>query len=403
MAPVPSTSATSEAGRARFRHKLLQRHKSGRSQCIRLGLARNPTLILHWPPSRRNKFQVLLYSKALAFGYIPFPLFDLDLLDDLEWQGDIVFHAHWFSRLHKDCATEAEALAANECTFERLNAFRVRTGAKLLWTAHNVLPHETGHLYAAVDARRRVLREFDAIHLMAEEHRSILEEAFGVTLGRHMVVPHMTYEGVYPDNISRDQARRALGIRPEDFVFGSFGSLQPYKGIEKLIITFRELAGERPNSRLLIAGAPVDLTYAEALVRLWERDPRIILHAHDVQDRLVEAYFKASDVMVFPYDETLNSGAAATALTFGVPIIGSDTTAFRNLGSPLVRRFRDKPGSRLGDAMRQAMDMAAESHAHGPGAFRPDIDHLHPDRISTQFFIQLEELFSQRQQTCSAS
>ncbi len=121
-----------------------------------------------------------------------------------------------------------------------------------------------------------------------------------------------------------------------------------------------------------------------------EADPRIRLHMRDIPDDEAQIYFKASDIMVFPYDNTLNSGAAMAALTFGLPIIGSNTVAFKILPSDFVTTFDHHREGALGEAMQHAHREKRRPERNPSQTQR--MGSFHPHQISQKFFSALEEL-----------
>ena len=81
-----------------------------------------------------------------------------------------------------------------------------------------------------------------------------------------VIVPHGHYLGYYPNTVSRGEARAALSLPADAFVFVCLGLLRPYKGLEELLPAFRSLP-ER-DLVLLLAGKPGSKNYLSALQAL---------------------------------------------------------------------------------------------------------------------------------------
>lgn len=289
-----------------------------------------PLLLVCWPQANLNKYQALLYEKASEFGVHVAPISRLEELDEIFWPGPVVFHAHWFAGLHAGAADDAQARRQADEGFARIAAFRRRTGARLVWTAHNLLPHATPVPEAARAMRRRTLETFDLVHLLEADHLDLIAEAFGLAPARSCVVPHMTYDGVYPDYLGRAASRQMLDVHPDDFVVLAFGSIAAYKQLDRLALAVRGMRPEQGRDiRLVIAGIPTDSEAVDRLRRHALEDDRIILHARSVPDTEVQIYFNAADVAALPYADTLNSGAAALAATFRIPMVAPNAHAFR--------------------------------------------------------------------------
>jgi beta-1,4-mannosyltransferase len=357
------------------------------------GDVREPVVIICWPDARMNKYQALLYSTAQENGFDIVRIANLGQLANLWWPGRLVLHAHWFSQIYAECATEADALAANALTQETLLNFRHRTGAKLVWTAHNVLPHGTPFAEAALAMRRWIVDRFDAVHLLDRQHEKILETAFGMPLNRTIVAPHPLYTNVYPDYVRRDEARAIFGIQHDATVFLSFGSLQAYKRYDILLDAFARVSKGRGTQRaLLIAGKPVDAAVTAMLTEAVSRDPNIRLTAATVPDEDVQYYVRASDALVLTQFETLNSGTALLGCSFGVPVIAPETPSFRSL-QPLGVHTYDPPSS--GALAAKMEEFLNREGSFGSAQMRTSgsSSGYQPQNVSMQFLSGVRNLF----------
>ncbi|WP_454007262.1 hypothetical protein [Alcaligenes sp. Marseille-Q7550] len=210
--------------------------------------AHSPCLLLVLPPTWNNRYQVLLYEQAGLRQYITMGVGDPGVLKHISWPGPIVLHAHWFSSYFNNSRDEVEASARLDDLCEDILAFRARTGAKLVWTAHNVFPHDNRFPAVFLRLRQWLFEQFDAVHVMQQEHIGILEKAFSRKAPRTFVVPHMVYSGSYPDGVSSEVARNYYGIRSDAFVFGYFGSIQTYKNLDYFLSSFKVIQkNDSPN------------------------------------------------------------------------------------------------------------------------------------------------------------
>ena len=64
------------------------------------------------------------------------------------------------------------------------------------------------------------------------------------------VIPHGNYRAIFPDTVSREQARARLEIGGKPFVYLFFGNARGYKGVADLIAAYRQAAP--PDSVLLL-------------------------------------------------------------------------------------------------------------------------------------------------------
>jgi len=347
-------------------------------------VAGDPALLVCWPWSSGNKFQNLLYANAKASGFAVLPIQDLKELEAISWPGPIVLHAHWFSQIYAAAKDDDEAEEAGTDALRRMLSFRTRSSARLLWTAHNVFPHRMPYRKAALRLRHDILATFDGIHLMADEHKVILETAYAMPLPRRFVVPHPLYTGAYPDEVSRTEARAHFGISQDATVILNFGALHAYKGLDLLLRAFAALPrDDNPDTRLLLAGRPADPAVAEALRSAADKDSRIILCSEFIADEDVQNYFRAADIVVLPYAESLNSGVVWLSFTFGLPIILPNAEAFqhvRNLGG--ICSFSANSAEDLAEALTHSIAAVRA----GATQQLPNLSAHTPEKVSSDFF-----------------
>lgn len=189
-----------------------------------------------------------------------------------------------------------------------------------VWTCHNVLPHAGGDM----EAMKVFVGQMDAVICHTDYMQQQLRQLFGVEA---TVLAHPHYKEHYPNNLTKQQARAILGLDMTDEVWLHFGSIKPYKRVDKLIGQFMLLPGE--HRKLLIAGQvhKVDLVKLKALVA---EDERVKLMIGFVPDGEVQTYFKAADVLVLAYDKITTSGSAMLGMSFGLNIVVPDLPEIRS-------------------------------------------------------------------------
>lgn len=352
---------------------------------------RLPTLLLTLPPTWNNRYQALLYGEAGPRRYAPMGIGNTASLGQISWPGPIVLHAHWFASLFSGCDGELTAGERFETVKKDILAFRDRTNARLVWTAHNVFPH--GNLFPETYLRLRqwVFENFDAIHVMQDEHLGILENTFGHKAPHSFTVPHMLYNGSFPDSIGGHVARAHYGIPADSFVFAYFGSINAYKNLDAMMAGFETvLSATRQPVHAIIGGVPSDPVTSQSLHQRWGMNPHVRLLLKNIPDHEIQYIHRAADVMVLPYGESLNSGAAYMAASFGKPFImpeGAASSALQGLG---VMTY---DGSASG-GLEQAMLSALSGQKAVVDAQLRD-SHM-PAVISNRFFDALDALAAVR-------
>ncbi|MGH3487950.1 MAG: glycosyltransferase [Actinopolymorphaceae bacterium] len=286
-------------------------------------------LLAYYPVVRGNPFQALLYSRLGESGLTPVPTYDIDttlaVADALAGSGlELVTHIHWLNVVMAKADDESMAREQSKRYLERLHALRDR-GARLMWTVHNILPHETRFPELEAELRQGVVDAVERVHVMSPRTRELVAPWFDIPESKVLPVPHPGYHDVYPSWLSRRQARAELGIAPEVTAFLLIGRVQPYKGLTELLDAF-DLLCERDPGRyvLLVAGPPSRDDEAQAFRERLLTHPAAYAALRKVPDDELQVYLRAADVAVFPYRRSLNSGALALALTFGLPVVVRD-------------------------------------------------------------------------------
>jgi glycosyltransferase involved in cell wall biosynthesis len=161
------------------------------------------------------------------------------------------------------------------------------------------------------------MRLFDAIVVHTDFSRRRLLERGWVEESRVRVIPHGAFEHY---RRSAQGSHSTLGRR---LLF--FGNLQPYKGVDTLLVAFSKIPPElRSKIRLVIAGRPI--MDPKPLLEL-ARD-RGIYESIDwilrpIPEEQVSTLFQEATVIVLPYREIDQSGVLMTAIACGKPVIAS--------------------------------------------------------------------------------
>jgi len=284
-----------------------------------------PIVITYLPTSLGNPYQSLLYRDLPSIGATAIPATNVTvarrLAEQLEGSAQCVTHLHWLNGVTRKAKSVEEAQSMSVAFAEELDQI-VGFGGNIMWTVHNVLPHESRWPDVDVEIRKAVVQRAGRIHAMSPSTQKMCASHFELPSENLIQIPHPSYIDAYPSWMTREQARAMLGIPASATVFLAFGRIRAYKGVTELIGAFTNLSQTQPgNYVLLIAGesaadAEVQTSLSEASLR-----PDIIVADYKIPDREVQVFFRAADIGVYPYRQSLNSGAVALGLTFGVPAV----------------------------------------------------------------------------------
>lgn len=276
-----------------------------------------------------------------------------------------VLHLNWPSYMYN---TADMGESVRKCSELIGHLTRARSlGYRIVWTVHNLYPHERPHPGLDRLARFAITHLATALIVHCEYGRTQVLNHFHRTHGI-FTIPHGHFIDVYENKVSRVEARRTLGIAPDGFVYLFFGNVKRYKGVERLLEAFSNLQGE--HLRLLLA-AKVNSEYsADVVARARAGDPRILMQtAEFFPDEELQLFFNASDVMVLPFVDMLTSGSAITALSFARPVIAPGIGCLPELLDDSSGIIYD---ARAGDGLERAMKEIRERDltAISEGAFQ---------------------------------
>jgi glycosyltransferase involved in cell wall biosynthesis len=257
-----------------------------------------------------NKYNQLLSDSIEKKGYSVIHLKKKHLLF---LKKRDVFHTHWPSGSYRGKSI-FQTIIKSALFIGTLLYLKLR-GVKIIWTAHNVWPHSSGKT-SFDKLMRTILAKFCSNIIVMGD--SVVEEIcanFKVSSNKVKVIPHGHYKDAYP--CKGTNIRKLLKIPEESFVFGFLGQISPYKGVNKLIESFKLI--DNKNCYLIIAGR-LSPEYKTNFLNDIEHE-RIKVKIGFIEDEDIVDYVKAFDVMVLPYDKITTSGSAILSISFGIPVV----------------------------------------------------------------------------------
>ena len=293
------------------------------------------TTIGAFPYYPNNPWQDIMYSASRARGVEVLP-FDLTvgspvLLERLRSGRQVTLHLNWTTPVAQVASSVGEALDRVRATLSHLSALR-NEGARVVWTIHNVLPHETRWLGAELLLAQGLCDSADLVHVMNPDTEALTRDFYRWDESKTLRIDHPSYDGVYDDGARKVDARARFSLSADDLVVVLVGVLRPYKGLAALIDAL-ELVPQSARIRLLIAGEVGGSYTAEQVELLLASDERIVGRVGYVPPDELQFWYRAADLSVLPFTDVLNSGSALLSASFGVPVLVSDVPATRFLES----------------------------------------------------------------------
>jgi glycosyltransferase involved in cell wall biosynthesis len=292
-------------------------------------------------------------------------------------RGFRVLHVHWVHPFLLSWARGERARAVVQRSFELFLGIADVLGYRVVWTAHNLLPHVP--VFRDDVAARRVLMQHSDAVIAHSRHTAHELEAWGAR--RVVVVPQGIDRRTDAGTNLREQSRRALGLDPARTVVIFFGKVLAYKGLDVLL----DAAAALPSSvaiDVIVVGLCRDQQLRRDLeARSARAGTRVRTRFAFVPEPELDTYLSAADFAVFPFRSVTNSSSVATALGAGVPVIvprlavlddlPDDATVryepgLAGLSDALVRVVALDPQAR--DALRAGADHFAEAHTWSAAA-----------------------------------
>lgn len=296
-----------------------------------------------------------------------------------------VWHLHW----PENVLLEKQPAYPTMKFLTRLALAKAR-GIKIVWTAHNLQPHEPVHPVLVAGFWRVFSTLVDGVFslsttggkLLAEHHPALARKLLSVT-------PHGDYRSSYPNQLSRVEARAKLQLPERCTVILFFGRILRYKNVSSLIDSFRGLSD--PDIRLVIAGACAEASLQAELRTRAGDDERIVLRLNTVSDEDTQAYFNSANLVALPFTNILNSGSVLLALGFNVPVLSKHSGALPELQGIVGKEWiRLLPDSLTSNALHDAVQWAL----HEPRPTACPLEAFAWDTIGEQTVVGYQQVLS---------
>ena len=146
-----------------------------------------------------------------------------------------------------------------------------------------------------------------------------------------MQVLHPLYDN-FGAPISKEEARKILGLNQDDNIILFFGFIRKYKGLDILLEAMKIIKEEKGNIKLLVAGEFYeDEKPYHDLIGKYELQDMLIMRTEFIADKDVKYYLCAADAVVQPYRNATQSGVTPLAYHFEKPMIVTNVGSLPSL------------------------------------------------------------------------
>ncbi|OZI48362.1 glycosyltransferase [Bordetella genomosp. 4] len=241
-----------------------------------------------------------------------------------------IYHIHWEESLFSRCTTTSQAIRVRSEYVKTLHHY-VAAGGKVVWTLHNIKPHECKFVQTLFSLRKDLAALSHRILVHNSAALTVLQAQTGLTdLSKVMVIPHPAYFDIYE---SAEQTITLGGQSPTNpRTLLHFGLIRAYKGIPDLVRKLPKEFMSAHRVELHICGKPLRAdTFLDALLAETRDRPEIRYSLRSIPPDRVAALLRSHAGLILPYHKVLTSGVAVLGLTLGVPTIAPNTPAMREL------------------------------------------------------------------------
>lgn len=184
-----------------------------------------------------------------------------------------------------------------------------------------------------------VLKDAEAVIALTDDMRNELQKI----CSREIPVIPNGIDAERFERVSRDDARRQLGIEPAQKIVLYVGRFYPVKGVKYLVTAMGQIRREEENAILMLVGYGSEEENLRLLVKeLGLSD--CVRFVGAVQNDLIPAYMAASDVLVLPSISEGFPMVSLEAMAASLPIVATDVGGIPSIVEEGINGFVVTPG-----------------------------------------------------------
>lgn len=199
-------------------------------------------------------------------------------------------------------------------------------GGNLVWTIHNLEPHNQRWLSLHLNIHRWMARLADRIHIHCENVSDVVLKKFNFQKEKICILPHPTYLTIL---IERNKAIENLHLQfgielnPKKPTVLIFGNISTYKKIENILDLIEE---QSIPIQCIIAGTikKGEKNLGKRLAIRSKKNSDIYLLPQRIEEDDVSLFFGAADICFFNYSKILTAGSVLLAHSYQKKIIAPD-------------------------------------------------------------------------------
>lgn len=204
-------------------------------------------------------------------------------------------------------------------------------GLKIIWTVHNIHPHENNHPLLKKAFYFLFPKFCDGfIFLSQTSADEPLEWLQKIPKEKIRIIQHGHYRDIYNYSKNKEEARSELGIPENKFVYLFFGQVRAYKNSLELAQEYAKLQ-EKDSMLYIIGSTGSNKTLKESLLEITDKTSNIIFIDKFLDDEELNNWLSASDLIVLPYKAITNSGSVLMGLSFNKHVLAPQLGSLKEL------------------------------------------------------------------------
>lgn len=287
-----------------------------------------------------------------------------------------IFHVHWEEAIIQNVSTSIIAKYVSQYFIYRLNYFS-KLGGYIVWTVHNITPHELKHFHSFLKIRQHLMKASDRILIHNTETINLLKEQGDFDVSKIFHLPHASYmENYGTPTLSSCANRKQILL---------FGKVRRYKGIAEFLNGFCSSDLRINGMSVLVRGGLIkNDSFGSELQASFNKKKNVILNFEHVPNEEVQSLFMNSACIVLPYTQFLTSGVLMAALTHGIPVIAPDVSQVREVLPKTALRFLFDPDEKDSaiNAIKALNLLSDKDYKQLRASMMERAEHYHPKNIS---------------------
>jgi glycosyltransferase len=183
-------------------------------------------------------------------------------------------------------------------------------------------------IYDSFQKERNLYNAIDIIITLAKYTQNILTVLYKIDIDKTRLI----YNGIKDEYIAlsksdKDKLKNRLYFRKNDKIFLFVGRLDPIKGLDILLSSYKNYLNKSKKAKLIIIGDGDFSTYLKKVKDCWDKITFTgILDKNDLYQ-----FYQIADIGIMPSMHEQCSYVAIEMMMFGIPIIGTTSTGLSEM------------------------------------------------------------------------